>query len=124
MYNTHDRNSLELGRFGEYLLRRRIVPEKHARYYVEWVRRFLSEVPEKGNFTLSDRISVFVENLKPRFEGWQVEQAERAVRLYFTNFLAEKDRPQAALAPDSKGQRGRSVRRRRAITGVFRLLRR
>ena len=37
-------SELELGRFGEYLLKSRIVAEKHARYYVAWVRKFLSQV--------------------------------------------------------------------------------
>jgi len=34
-----------LSAFGEYLLRSRIVDEKHARFYVGWVRRFLNRLP-------------------------------------------------------------------------------
>ena len=33
MHNLHSVSELELGRFGEFLLKGRIVPEKHARYY-------------------------------------------------------------------------------------------
>jgi hypothetical protein len=45
MHNLNRESELELARFGEYLLKSRIVAEKHARYYVAWVRRFLSQVP-------------------------------------------------------------------------------
>ena len=38
---------LELGRFGEFLLKSRIVSERYARYHVGWVRKFLSQVPER-----------------------------------------------------------------------------
>jgi len=50
-------SDLELGRFGEYLLKSRIVPEKYARYYVSWVRKFLSQVPERTGVTREDGIS-------------------------------------------------------------------
>ncbi len=32
---------LNLASFGEYLLRKRLVPEHRAKYWVLWVRRFL-----------------------------------------------------------------------------------
>ena len=35
-------NELQLGRFAEYLLKQRLVPEKNAPYYVSWVRKFLA----------------------------------------------------------------------------------
>ena len=44
MQNLHGGSELELGRFGEYLLKSRVVAEKYAPYYVRWVRRFRSNV--------------------------------------------------------------------------------
>ena len=42
-------SDLELGRFAEFLLKSRIVPEKYARYYVAWVRKFLCAVRRRGH---------------------------------------------------------------------------
>ena len=103
MYNQHRESDLELGRFGEYLLKSRIVAEKHAPYYVAWVRRFLHQVPPKDGVTWEDRIAIFIQNLN--VEDWQLNQAERAVRLYFTNYLTDSGAMQAftPLAPDPSG---------------------
>jgi hypothetical protein len=35
-------NELHLGRFAEYLLEHKLVPEKNAPYHVSWVRKFLA----------------------------------------------------------------------------------
>lgn len=64
MHNLHPESELELGRFGEFLLKSRIVPEKYAPYYVAWVRKFLSRVPGREGVTLDDRINIFLENLR------------------------------------------------------------
>jgi hypothetical protein len=37
MHQNDGNRELELGRFGEYLLKSRGVPEKYAPYYVRWV---------------------------------------------------------------------------------------
>jgi hypothetical protein len=59
MHKSSSESELELGKFGEYLLKERIVAEKHAPYYVRWVRRFLAEVPPKGTASLEDRIGSY-----------------------------------------------------------------
>ncbi len=77
-----------LQRYGEFLLESGLAKEKHARYFVGWVRRFLaSDTPPATS--VADRLSLFREGLERcgRFEDWQVDQAERAVRVYFVNFL-------------------------------------
>jgi len=38
MHNRNNDNELEMSRFGEYLLKSRVVAEKYAPYYVRWVR--------------------------------------------------------------------------------------
>ena len=40
---------LQLARFGEFLLKQQLAPENHARFYVMWLRKFLSaEVMQKA----------------------------------------------------------------------------
>lgn len=78
---------LQLSRFGEHLLRRQLVGSSKAQFYVRWVRMFLLEVPEEASRSLQERLTEFLERLKRGGrEDWQVEQAERAIRLYFHNF--------------------------------------
>ena len=61
-----DMREREMGleEFGEFLLKRRIVPEKNAKYYVGWVRKFLREVPDPddpwGTPSRSARVTVSV----------------------------------------------------------------
>ena len=97
-----------LEEFGEFLLKRRIVPEKNAKYYVAWVRKFLGEAPDP-RLTPAERIEAFVERLRQDGgrEDWQIEQAERAVKTYFHSFQngPEADaRPLARVERDAAGR--------------------
>ena len=76
-----------LEEFGEFLLRRRIVPEKNAKFYVGWVRKFLGQEADP-KLSMGERIDAFVEGLRQEGgrEEWQIEQAERAVKTYFHSF--------------------------------------
>ena len=47
MANINSDNELEMARFGEYLLKSRVVQEKYAPYYVRWVRKFMDLVPDR-----------------------------------------------------------------------------
>ena len=59
--NKHDADrELELGRFGEYLLKSRVMPEKYAPYYVRWVRKFMVQVPDRPGLGFEDTLSVFL----------------------------------------------------------------
>lgn len=77
----------ELQKFGEFLLRAHLVPERHAPFFVKWVRLFLGQ--HTGERSLDERLDGFLQNLERggRWAEWQVTQAERAVRLYFVNYL-------------------------------------
>jgi integron integrase len=105
MGNQHKQNELELSRFGEYLLKSRIVQEKYASYYVRWVRRFMVQIPSKPGLTIEDRISVFLENLQTSVEPWQLDQAGKAIRLYFSHYLplAATEIVTTEVTPDSQG---------------------
>ena len=97
-----------LEEFGEFLLRRRIVPEKNAKYYVGWVRKFLGQAADPMR-SLAERIDFFVEGLRQEGsrEAWQIEQAERAVKAYFHSFQDGKgleERPAARVERDEAGR--------------------
>ena len=107
-----DMREREMGleEFGEFLLRRRIVPEKNAKYYVGWVRKFLGLAADP-KLSLENRIEDFVEGLRRdgSREDWQVEQAERAVKTFFHAFrngAGLEDRP-AARVERERGQSGK-----------------
>ena len=88
MHNPFDDKSFRLQEFAEYLLRNHIAREGHARYYVFWVRRFLEKEIPDPKLTLSDRLDQFLLGLQAehRYADWQIEQAERAIRLYYFKF--------------------------------------
>ena len=97
-----------LEEFGEFLLRRRIVPEKNAKFYVGWVRKFLGQEADP-KLSMGERIDAFVEGLRQEGgrEEWQIEQAERAVKTYFHSFqdgAGLEERPGARVERDEAGR--------------------
>lgn len=88
-----------LQRFGEFLLHKRLVREAAARFVVGWVRRFLRQ--PTADSSLADRVRQFREDLERtgRFQDWQLEQAEHALRIYFVNFLGRTDWDRQPHAP-------------------------
>ena len=103
-------NEMGLEEFGEFLLRRRIVPEKNAKFYVAWVRKFLGQTADP-KLSMEERIEDFVEGLRQEGgrEEWQVEQAERAVKTFFhvfQNGAGLTERPAARVERDAAGRVG------------------
>lgn len=72
---------VQLQRFADYVLARRLVRDQAARYIVSWVRRFL-QLPADDR-PLADRVRSFCEGLERsgRVQDWQVRQAEQALRI-------------------------------------------
>ncbi len=108
MHNTYHENELQLSKFGEYLLRGRLVLEKNARFYVHWVRKFLGEAPDDPSKTLGERVEVFLGAMgrDAKYQDWQIDQAEKALRLFFNNFRNEGDWSSAtapSVAPAADG---------------------
>ena len=87
-----DVNEFELTKYGEWLLTARMADAKRAPYLVGWVRQFLRRRPD-DRLNLAERVDAFVAELRAeaRFQDWQVNQAEQAVRLYFHNFRKDSD---------------------------------
>ncbi len=95
-----------LQQFGEFLLKSRLVKESAAPYYVRWVRQFLARPVEAE--PLADRVRRFCEALEAqgRWQDWQIQQADRALRLFFLNFQKSTDWHQqpASAAVDEQGR--------------------
>jgi len=64
MDNVLYNQELQLSRFGEYLLKQKMVQEGHERYYVYWVRKFLARRIEVPIPSLGDRITGYLEELQ------------------------------------------------------------
>jgi integrase len=81
----------ELQKYGEFLLKANLVPERMAPFFVRWVRWFLKYGGSEAS--LAERMDRFCANLEQsgRWKDWQIAQAERAVRVYFVNYLKQTD---------------------------------
>jgi integron integrase len=88
-----------LQRFGEFVLSARIARPSTAPYLVRWVRRFL--LRPTSTDPLPDQLRTFTEELErdQRWEPWQIQQAEQAVRTYFVNFLERTDWSKSGSGP-------------------------
>ena len=69
--------------FTNYLLSKAIVPKKQVRYYVSWVKTFFRSIGKDPSEKLSsEEINQFLKDLAKKAEGWQVKQAEQAIRIF------------------------------------------
>ncbi len=124
MHNPFNDKTFRLEEFAEYLLRNRLAREGHSKFFVFWVRKFLEKAPADPKLTLSDRVDQFLLGLQAdqRYETWQIEQAERAIRLYFHNFQSNtewKTTTEKRVTPGPDG----SIPRVDALAETRRLLR-
>ena len=96
---------IDLQGFEKWLLARSLVDEKHAPYYVRWVRRFLQSSSERSDLSPDDRLLQFSDaiNRDEKLEDWQRQQAVRAIELYLKGFLRD---PQKASAEKTKDPAG------------------
>jgi integron integrase len=74
--------------FQTFLLTRKLVPEKNVYFYALWAKKFINfcnKNPQPGGKLAFD---LFIQSLKDTdsVRDWQLHQAERAVRLYMTEF--------------------------------------
>ena len=101
MFKSRDDNELQLQEFAQYLIRNKLAKDGHARYFVFWVRQFLSLDPINPTLTFPERLDQFLQGLhaEQRYQDWQITQAERAIRLFFYTF--QKD-PTATASPPPK----------------------
>lgn len=78
-----------LPEFQQYLLSRKLVPEKNAPYYAYWVSRYLAFSNRLENMDKAEMLQRFLDDLQSRqhMSDWQVQQAKEAVQLYTNHFL-------------------------------------
>ena len=86
-------NDLQLDEFVEYLIGKSMCKDGHAKYYVYWVKNFFREAqnwpPDSWELLLQRYVNTLNDN--PEYEAWQVDQADKSVRLYFHNFRSGDD---------------------------------
>ena len=78
-----------LPEFQEFLINRKLVPEKNVSFYAYWVSKFI--VFLNNNKTMSKELCIekFLAQLKTekKASDWQVYQANESLQLYFDHFL-------------------------------------
>ncbi len=104
-WNRLDRDAeLLLSQFGDHLLRRKLTDERHGRFYVLWVRKFLGMAPAIPHATPDESLSLYLDALeRDGVEDWQREQARKAVTAWLTwrdTAARESLEPKAERAPD------------------------
>ena len=77
-----------LPEFQEFLLSRKLAPEKHVLFLAIWVSKFLAFSNRKQQQDIGITVTEFLSSLETtgNIDDWQVRQAEEAVRLYLDHF--------------------------------------
>jgi hypothetical protein len=89
--------------FNQFLSAKERIPEKNIPYYVKWVSdcyRYFDK-PETQLLT-NDQNAKFLNHLAKKYEDWQVQQADRALRLY-GYFLNRMQRNEDVTSGDKPG---------------------
>jgi integron integrase len=78
--------------FQEYLLSRRLVPEKSVSFYAYWANRYLTFSKRLKNADAAEALRLFLEDLQSRenIADWQIQQAKEAIQLYSDHFQGGK----------------------------------
>jgi hypothetical protein len=81
-----------LPEFQEFLLSRKIVPEKNIPFYARWVSKFLTFSNINTELDQDALVAEFLYSLKSKknITDWQVRKAEEALRLYLHHFRGSK----------------------------------
>jgi len=97
--------------FEQFLIHKEGVPTKNAPYYVKWVSdcyRFV-DIPETQPLT-SEQTAEYLGSLSKKHEDWQVQQADRALKLY-DYFLSRDKEARTRLQPIARIA-GKKLKRR------------
>ena len=70
-------------KFEKYLILSQVVPEKKAKFYVNWVSKFyISCKKDIGASVNQNEINDFLRDLSKHCEEWQINQASDPIHLY------------------------------------------
>lgn len=86
------KQNIILPEFQDFLVSRKLAPEKNVRYYAFWVSRFLAFSNSNRQADLNSLVAEFIHSLQSgnNIADWQIKQAEEAVRLYLHHFSGDK----------------------------------
>ena len=92
-----------LPEYQQYLLSRKLVPEKNVSYYAHWVSLYLAFSNRQENMDKVDMLPRFLDDLQSRkhMDDWQVQQAREAVQLYMGQFLTNPSYPLESKGDDT-----------------------
>ncbi len=78
--------------FQQYLVSRKLVPEKNTAFYAYWANRYLWFSRRLKNADEAEALRLFLEDLQSRqnIADWQVQQAKEAIQIYTTHFRGGK----------------------------------
>jgi len=78
--------------FQQYLLSRKLVPEKNVTFYAYWASRYLTFSGSLKDADATEALRLFLEDLQSRqnIADWQIQQAKEAIQLYTTHFQGAK----------------------------------
>lgn len=78
--------------FYDYILNKRIVPEKIAPYYISWVSKCYAFVNKEAGKPLPQAdVEKFLKQMTRSYQDWQVTQAKDAITAYFYFLSAGKE---------------------------------
>lgn len=82
-----------LPEFQTFLRERKIVKEKHIPFYAYWVQKFLAFSNDNNEIEPGLKVQAFLNHLEKQqnISDWQVQQADNALRLYFTLFIKNNE---------------------------------
>ena len=90
----------EIEKFGNYLLSKRLVTEKHLPFYLRWIDRFIQFCNDRSQSTnLENQIEPFLVEFGRKRKQWQVDQAKEAISLFcfYRTKMARLKNPPATL---------------------------
>ncbi|KAF0120098.1 MAG: TetR family transcriptional regulator [bacterium] len=78
--------------FQQYLLSRKLVPEKSVTFYAYWANRYLTFSKRLKNVDVAEALRLFLEDLQSRknIADWRIQQAKEAIQLYSDHFQGGK----------------------------------
>jgi site-specific recombinase XerD len=95
-----------LSAFADHLLRNQLADDRHTRYMVHWVRRYLAHPPPASSATPAEMSDAYLGQLRREaLKDWQVDQARQAVIAWQAwgggrNVDGGPSTPKVARAPD------------------------
>jgi integron integrase len=95
---------LMMNDFKDFLVSKRVIPEKRVPFYLLWVRRFQESANKRAGEDFSEQeVRTFVKSLEKDHEEWQVKQAREAVDVYrfYLRRLSSGDGPGGKLAAEA-----------------------